>query len=324
MKAIRIRDDNSLEWTDAQRPEPDPGEVLIEVAATSCNRADLLQRRGLYHPPEGTSEIMGLDAAGVVAEVGDDVDRFSPGDEVCALLAGGGYAQYTTAPADLVMPVPEPLDVTEAAAIPEVFFTAFLNIFLEADHRPGETVLIHAAASGVGTAAIQLCKARDSTVYGTASGSKLEALQKLGIDGTIDRKTEDFSARIDDLTDHDGVDIILDPVGADYFPRNLHLLRTGGRLVVIGLLGGDESDIALGRLLMKRLRVIGSVLRSRSLDEKAAIADEFRQRVLPLFDDRTIRPIIDRTMPIQNVEQAHERMLDNETIGKIVLTVDGD
>lgn len=324
MKAITIRDDDqhSLEWTDVPTPTPGPGELLIELEATSCNRADLLQRRGRYHPPEGVSDIPGLDAAGVVREVGDGVDRFEPGDSVCALLAGGGYAEYTTCPAPLAMRIPSDLPVTEAAAIPEVFLTAFVNIFLEADHRPQDVVLVHAAASGVGTAAVQLCRAFGSTVYGTASGPKLDFLDRLGIDAAFDRHNEDFSQRIDELTDHRGVDIILDPVGASYFERNLHLLDTCGRLVVIGLLGGAETEIALGRLLMKRLRVIGSVLRSRTLEEKTDIVDAFRQRVLPLFDDGRLQPVIDRTIPIREVERAHQLMKDNKTIGKIVLTID--
>lgn len=323
MKAIQIRDDedNSLEWTDVDRPTPGPGELLVKVAATACNRADLLQRRGMYHPPEGTSEILGLDAAGVVDQVGEGVDDFEPGDRVCALLAGGGYAEYTTCPAALAMKVPEQMKLTEAAAIPEVFFTAFVNIFLEANHQPGETVLVHAAASGVGTAAVQLCKAFDSPVFGTASGNKLDFLHKLDIDEAIDRHNEDFSARVDELTEGRGVDIILDPVGADYFPRNLHLLANQGRLVVIGLLGGTDSEISLGRLLMRRLKVIGSVLRSRSLEEKSAIADQFRARVWPLFESGEIQPVIDRVMPIQKAEKAHELMLENATIGKLVLTI---
>ncbi len=323
MKAMTIRDDddNSLVWQDVVRPEPDVGEVLIDVKATSCNRADLLQRRGMYHPPEGASEIIGLDAAGIVEEVADGVEDVEPGDRVCALLAGGGYAEYTTCPAALVMPVPDHLSLAEAAAIPEVFFTAFLNIFLEADHEPGDSVLVHAAASGVGTAAVQLCKAFDSPVYGTASQSKLDFLDQLGIDAAIDRNNDDFSARLDQLTDRRGVDIVLDPVGGNYFQKNLHLLATGGRLVVIGLLGGSDSEISLGRLLMKRLRVIGSVLRSRSLDEKSTIADEFRSTVWPLFFDGTLQPIIDRRMSIEEANEAHELLEENATIGKIVLTI---
>ncbi len=324
MKAIQIRDDDerSLYWTDVERPQPGDGEVLIKVAATACNRADLLQRRGMYHPPEGTSEILGLDAAGTVEQLGAGVDDLEVGDRVCALLSGGGYAEYATCPASLVLKVPEHLSLQEAAAIPEVFFTAFTNIFLEADHQPGETVLVHAAASGVGTAAVQLCNAFESPVYGTASSSKLNFLRELGVQEAIDRHNEDFSARIDALTEADGVDIILDPVGADYFERNLHLLARGGRLVVIGLLGGSESEISLGRLLMRRLQVIGSVLRSRSLAEKSAIADEFRRRVWPLFKDGTLQPVIDRVMPIQEAQKAHDLMFENATIGKLVLTID--
>ncbi len=323
MKAMSVDDaDRSLQWTPHPTPKPGPGEVRLRVAATSCNRADILQRKGLYHPPEGTSEILGLDASGVVDSVGEGVQDWEIGDRACALLGGGGYAEYVTVPAPLLMEVPDNLNLIEAAAIPEVFFTAFLNIFLEADHRPGDVVLVHAAASGVGTAAVQLCTAFDSPVYGTASQTKLAFLDELGIDAAIDRHNEEFSARIDELTEHRGVDIILDPVGGDYFTRNLHLLKPKGRLIIIGLLGGDESELSLGRLLMRRLRVIGSVLRSRSLDEKSKIADEFRTRVWPLFKDGTLQPIIDRRLPITEAEQAHQLLLDNATIGKVVLIVD--
>lgn len=322
MKAIVVHeDDQSLEWTDVKTPEPGPGEVRIEVAATSCNRADLLQRQGLYPPPPGASPILGLDASGVIDAVGDGVDDWEVGDPVCALLSGGGYAEYVTCPASLLLNVPDNLRLTDAAAIPEVFFTAYLNLFLEADLQRGDTVLIHAAASGVGTAAVQLCRSFDATVFGTASRPKLDFLRKLGIDAAIDRKEEDFSARVDELTDHAGVDIILDPVGADYFPANLHLLAEQGRLVVIGLLGGSDSEISLSRVLRKRLRVIGSVLRSRSVDEKTAIARQLRADIWPLFEEGTLQPIIDRTFPIEQAEQAHDLLYENATIGKIVLTV---
>lgn len=323
MKAMSVNDtDRSLEWTTHPTPEPGPGEVRIRVAATSCNRADILQRKGLYHPPEGTSKILGLDASGVVDTVGPGVEDWEIGDRVCALLGGGGYAEYVTVPASLLLEVPDNLNLVEAAAIPEVFFTAFVNIFLEADHKPGDVVLVHAAASGVGTAAVQLCRAFDSPVYGTASETKLDFLRQLGIDAAIDRHNEEFAARVDELTDHRGVDIILDPVGGNYFARNLHLLKARGRLVVIGLLGGSESEIALGRLLMRRLRVIGSVLRSRSVDEKSQITDEFRTRVWPRFEDGTLQPVIDRRLSIEDAEKAHQLLLDNATIGKVVLIVD--
>lgn len=323
MKAIVVdEDDQSLQWTDVPTPEPGPGEVRIKAAATSCNRADLLQRRGLYPPPKGASTILGLDVSGVIDAVGPGVEQWSTGDPVCALLSGGGYAEYVVSPASLVLPVHKNLRLVDAAAIPEVFFTAFVNLCLEAELANGETVLVHAAASGVGTALIQLCRAFGSTVFGTASRPKLDFLAELGIDAAIDRESEDFSARVDELTDHGGVDIIIDPVGAGYFPQNLHLLADRGRLVIIGLLAGSESEISLGRLLRKRLRVIGSVLRSRSLEEKSAIAEAFRATVWPLFEDGTVQPVIDRVMPIEQVEDAHELLTDNATIGKVVLTVE--
>lgn len=323
MKAITIdEDDRSLSWSTVPTPVPGPGEVRIKLTATSCNRADLLQRRGLYPPPEGASSILGLDASGVVDAVGRGVDQWSVGDPVCALLAGGGYAQYTLSPASLLLPVPKTVGLAQAAAIPEVFYTAFINLCLEAELQSGDTVLIHAAASGVGTAAVQLSRAFGSTVFGTASQPKLAFLKKLGVDAAIDRENEDFSAHIDELTDHDGVDIILDPVGASYFQKNLHLLNDRGRLVVIGVLSGTESKISLSRLLRKRLRVIGSVLRSRSIEEKAAITERLRSTVWPLFEEGALQPVIDRTLSIEEVELAHELLESNATIGKIVLTIE--
>ena len=323
MKAIQVHDGgHTLSWEEVPTPTPKPGEVLIKVAATSCNRADLLQRRGLYPPPQGASPILGLDASGVVEAVGEGVDQWEPGDKVCTLLAGGGYAEYVTSPAGLLLEVPSPIRLVEAAAIPEVFYTAFVNIFLEADFKLGESVLIHAAASGVGTAAVQICRAFDSPVIGTASHSKLDFLRELGVDMAIDRENEDFSARIDQLTEHDGVDIILDPVGASYFERNLHLLKNQGRLIIIGLLSGADAQISLARLLRRRLRVIGSVLRSRSVEEKVAITDKFRATLWPLFEAGEIQPIIDKTFPIERAEKAHQLLEDNATIGKIVLTID--
>ncbi len=323
MKAISVRDQGqTLSWEDVPTPQPGPGEVLIKVAATSCNRADLLQRRGLYPPPEGASPILGLDASGVIEAVGDGVSQWQPGDRVCTLLAGGGYAEYVTSPAGLVLEIPSTIRLVEAAAIPEVFYTAFVNIFLEAEFEPGESVLIHAAASGVGTAAVQICRAFDSPVFATASQKKLDFLHQLGVEVAIDRENEDFSARIDQLTEHGGVDIILDPVGASYFERNLHLLKERGRLVVIGLLGGAESEISLSRLLRRRLRVIGSVLRSRSVEEKVEITKKLKSTLWPLFDTGELQPIIDKTFPIEKVEKAHQLLEDNATIGKIVLTID--
>lgn len=321
MKATVVRN-GEMFWDDVPTPSPGPGEVRIKVAATACNRADLLQRRGLYPPPEGATEILGLDASGVIDAIGENVDQWDVGDPVCALLAGGGYAEYVVTPASVVLPVPDRVRLIDAAAIPEVFFTAYVNLFVEGELKTSESALIHAAASGVGTAAVQLCKARGITVYGTASGQKLDFLERLGIDAAIDRNEEDFSARVADLTEHQGVDLILDPVGGDYLSRNLHLLADQGRLVIIGLLGGAEGELPLGRLLRKRLKIIGSVLRSRSLEEKARLTAAVRKDLWPLFADGSVQPIIDQRLPIQEANHAHELLRKNQTIGKVLLVVD--
>lgn len=323
MKAILVdKQDFSLRWAETEKPSPGPGEVRIQVHATACNRADLLQRRGRYPVPQGASPIMGLDASGIIDAIGPGVEGWQIGDPVCALLAGGGYAQFVTSPASLLFPVPDHLSLPEAAAIPEIYITAFLNLFLEAELQPRESVLVHAGASGVGTAAIQLCRAFNSPVFATASQTKLEFLEKLGVAAAIDRENDDFSARVHELTDQEGTDVILDPVGADYLQRNIHLLRPRGRLVLIGLLGGSHTEISLARVLMRRLRIIGSVLRSRSLAEKTQIADAFRQKVWPLFQAGQLQPVIDQILPIQEVEKAHGLMAANKTIGKVVLLVD--
>jgi putative PIG3 family NAD(P)H quinone oxidoreductase len=323
MKAIQVRDDehNTLEWTDAETPSPGPGEVLIDAAATAVNRADLLQRRGLYPVPEGASPILGLEASGTIAQLGEGVEGWQVGDRVCALLGGGGYAQKVVVPADMLLPVPQHIDLVEAAAIPEVFYTAYLNIFLEADQSEGERVLVHAGASGVGTAAIQLCRVFDSPVYATASGSKLDFLRDLGVEEAIDRREEDFAERIEALTDGEGVDIILDPVAADYLERNLSILKRCGRLVIIGLLSGTRAELPLAPLLRKRLRVIGSVLRSRSPQEKAHITDRFRQEVWPWFESGDLSPVIYRMLPIAAANEAHDILQGNENIGKVVLRI---
>jgi putative PIG3 family NAD(P)H quinone oxidoreductase len=323
MKAIRVLDDddNSLEWSEASAPEPEFGEVLIEVEATAVNRADLLQRMGAYDPPPGTTDILGLEAAGVVTEVGTGVTDWSAGDRVCTLLPGGGYAEYVTSPAPMLLEIPDNLSFVEAAAIPEVFYTAYLNIMIEADQTPGERMLVHAGASGVGTAAIQLCRLFGSPVFATASESKLDFLRELGVAAAIDRRKESFYDRVMDETDGEGVDIILDPVGADYLEDNLEVLRKQGRLVCIGLLSGTHAQLNMGRLLRRRLRIIGSVLRSRSLDEKVEITRRFRDHVWSYFANGELEPIIYREMPIQKANEAHSLLRNNETIGKVVLRV---
>src|SRR5690554_315149 len=243
MKAIQIKDDaaRTLFLAEVPRPTAGPGEVIIEACASAVNRADLLQRTGRYPVPEGASEIMGLEVSGRIAELGEGVEGWSVGQRVCCLLSGGGYAEYVKAPAALLLAVPEHIDLVEAAGIPEVFFTAYLNIFLEANLAEGERVLVHAGASGVGTAAIQLSRVFDAPVYATASAEKLDFLRELGVEAAIDRHAEDFAERISALTDGEGVDIILDPVGADYLQKNLGILKRRGRLVLIGLLSGADT-----------------------------------------------------------------------------------
>ncbi|MBA2661813.1 MAG: NAD(P)H-quinone oxidoreductase [Bradymonadaceae bacterium] len=323
MKAISILDDDArtLCWQETRTPTPGQGEVLVRVRASAVNRADLLQRIGHYPIPAGASEILGLEAAGEIAQLGPGVSGWRVGDRVCCLLAGGGYAENVVTPASLLLALPDSMSYTDAAAIPEVFYTAFLNIFLEAEQKPGEWVLVHAGASGVGTAAIQLCRAFQSPVIATASASKLGHLRDMGVVEAIDREHDDFGARVARLTEKRGVDIILDPVGGAYFERNLHCLATGGRLVNIGLLGGTDAPLSLGRLLMKRLRVIGSLLRSRSLQEKEAITVEFRQRVWPMFEAGALKPVIHQVLPIDQAQQAHAMLQANATIGKVVLHI---
>lgn len=322
MKAIIVGKDesNRLSWEEQPTPEWGAEQVLVRVHATAINRADLLQRRGMYPPPPGASSILGLEMAGEIVECGSKVTGWSVGDRVCCLLEGGGYAEYCAVDASMLIPLPQGLSFAEGAAIPEVFITAFLNVFIEADTQPGERVLIHAGASGVGTAAIQLCKAFGNPVVATASSSKLAFLEELGVEAAIDRKASPWRQQCKER----GValfDTILDPVGATYLKDNIASLNQCGRLVLIGLLGGPKGEIPLHKILRKRIRLIGSVLRSRSRSEKVAILDQMTQRVWPLFADGTLRPIIHETMPITQAEQAHDLLASNETIGKIVLSM---
>lgn len=321
MKAIQVKEnaERTLFLAEVPRPSPGRGEVIIEAAATAVNRADLLQRTGRYPVPKGASKILGLEVSGHIVEVGEGVQGWAVGQRVCCLLSGGGYAEYVKAPADLLLALPDHIDLVEAAGIPEVFFTAYLNIFLEANLSEGERVLVHAGASGVGTAAIQLCRVFDSPVYATASAEKLDFLRDLGVEAAIDRHSEDFAEQINALTDGEGVDIILDPVGADYLQKNISILKLRGRLVLIGLLSGADTEISLRPLLMRRLRLIGSVLRSRTPAEKSEIADRFRQEIWPWFESGDLKPIIDRTFAISEAGKAHEVLRNNKNIGKVLL-----
>lgn len=320
MKAIEIKGDD-LAWAEVEAPQPGSGEILIRNQATAVNRADLVQRSGNYPPPPGTSEILGLECAGEITAVGPDVDSFRPGDKVCALLAGGGYAEQVVVPAGQALPIPAGLNAAEAAALPEVFATAYLNLYMEGALEPGQCALIHAGASGVGTAGIQLCKAFNNPVWVTAgSQGKIDRCVALGAQGGHDRHAGEFRDRVADWTDGNGFDVILDPVGGAYLGANLRSLATDGRLVVIGLMGGAKAELELGVMMVKRLRVIGSTLRARPVAAKAAVMDALKARVWPEIEAGRIQPIIEATFPIQDAARAHELIAGNDTFGKVVLT----
>ena len=323
MKAIRIQN-GDLVWKETEEPALGPGEVRIDNHATAVNRADLSQRAGGYPPPPGASPVLGLECAGVVTAVGEGVGRVVPGDEVCALLAGGGYAETVVVPAGQVLKKPAKLGFEEAASIPEVFATAYLNLFMEARLAKGEYALIHAGASGVGTAAIQMCKAFGNPVFVTAgSQDKVDRCIELGADGGMNRHEGDFAQAIKTWTGGRGADVILDPVGGAYLAANLASLATDGRLVIIGLLGGARADLALGTMMVKRLRVIGSTLRARPIAAKAKVMDALKERVWPLLEDGTIRPVVERVYPVEDAADAHQLIGGNQTIGKVVLRIRG-
>jgi NADPH:quinone reductase len=308
-----------------ERPRPGPGEVLVKVAATSVNRADLHQREGNYPAPPGESPILGLEAAGVVEKLGKGVQGIAPGARVMGLVKGGGYAEYALAAAGTLMPVPERLTLVEAAAVPEVFVTAHLNLIGEAGLADGETVLLHGGASGVGTAAIQLVKAlrpASRVLVTVGSEAKALAVADLGADAAILYKHEDFAERVRALTSGRGADVILDHIGAAYLAKNLACLAIYGRLVIIGLLGGAKAELALGPLMVRRQRIVGSVLRARPIEEKAAITAAFARDALHLLAAGRLRPVIHATLPLAEVQRAHAMMAAAENTGKIVLVVD--
>lgn len=325
MKAIQVVQENGgprLHWAETDEPVMGADDVLVEIHATTLNRADLAQAAGNYPPPVGASPILGLDMAGTIAALGANVTGWQVGDRVCALLAGGGYAERTVVDHRLLLPVPPGWSWGEAASLPEVYLTAFVNIFMEAAFQPGETVLVHGGASGVGTAAIQLVKAAGGTVITTAGkAEKVAACLSVGADRAINYNEEDFVQAAREFTGGAGVDIILDMVGADYLARNISLLKVKGRLVWIATLGGATGEINIGQLMGKRARLIGSVLRARPLDEKIEIVRRFRERFWPQVESGVIRPVIDRTFPVQDAQAAHDSMRGYENIGKIVLAV---
>jgi len=325
MQAIQVVQENDgprLVWAEADEPVMGADDVLVDIHATTLNRADLSQAAGNYPPPPGASPILGLDMAGTIAGLGANVTGWQVGDRVCALLTGGGYAEQTVVDHRMLFPVPAGWSWAEAASLPEVYLTAFVNIFMEANFQAGETVLVHGGASGVGTAATQLVKAAGGTVITTAGkAEKVAACLSVGADRAINYNEEDFVAVTQDFTGGAGVDVILDMVGAAYLERNISLLKVQGRLVWIAVLGGAVGEINIGQLMGKRARLIGSVLRARPLDEKLEIVRRFRAQFWPHVESGVIRPVIDRSFPVQEAEAAHEYMLGYENIGKIVLDV---
>ncbi len=313
-----------LQLADLPRPVPSAGQVLIKVAACGVNRADLAQRTGNYPPPPGESEILGLEVAGTIAELGPQVEGWQLGDRVMTLVGGGGYATFAVAPAATLMPVPERCSLIEGAAIPEAFITAYLNIFQEAGLQTGETVLLHGGASGVGTAGIQLAKtlAGAKVLVTVGNAAKAEACRALGADHAILYKDSDFAEAVLSLTGKRGTDVILDHIGARYLQPNLKCLAVRGRLVIIGLLGGAKAEFDIGRLMVKRQRVIGSVLRARSIAEKAAITKAFMVSTTAHFASGALRPVVHEVLPLAAAKQAHELMEGNANTGKILLLAD--
>jgi len=307
-----------------ERPDPVPGrgEVLIRVAAAGVNRPDIMQRRGMYPPPPGASDLPGLEVAGVIESLGEDVTGWRTGDRVCALVSGGGYAELCVAPAPQCLPVPAGIDLVAAAAIPETFFTVWTNVFDRGRLRAGETALFHGGSSGIGTTAIQLAAARGARVLVTAgSDDKCRACERLGAERAINYRTEEFVDVVKQVTNGRGVDLILDIVGGDYIARDLAALALEGRLVVIGFMGGDTATIDFRRVLGRRLTITGSTLRPRSVEEKGQIAAAVRREVWPLLESGSVKPLIYRRFPLADAASAHRLMESSEHIGKIVLTV---
>ncbi|MEO1226447.1 MAG: NAD(P)H-quinone oxidoreductase [Pseudomonadota bacterium] len=301
-------------------PSSGEGEVLIKVAAAGVNRPDVLQRKGGYPPPPGASPLPGLEVAGTIVEVGAHVDGWAQGDTVCALVAGGGYAEYCLAPAPQCLPIPAGLSMVEAAALPETFFTVWTNVFQRGRLVAGETILIHGGSSGIGTTAIQLAKSFGATVLTTAgSDEKCAACRDLGADWAINYRTEDFVAVAKEATAGKGVDLVLDMVGGDYLPRNIDALAVDGRHVSIAFLSGAKVALDLRPVMVRRLTLTGSTLRPRSVADKAAIAGELREKVWPLLAGSEVRPVIHATMPLERAADAHALMETSSHIGKIIL-----
>jgi len=325
MKAIVVKTENKrpqLVWEDVPDINPGPAEVLVDIKATAVNRADLLQAQGLYPPPPGGSAILGLEMAGVVSAIGDQVKGPKIGDRVIGLLSGGGYAQQVAIHSQMLLQMPDSWSFSQGAAIPEVWLTAFSNLFMEAGLKSGQTVLIHAGGSGVGTAGIQMARETGAVVYVTAgTAAKLDRCRELGASLGINYKQQDFVEEVMAASQGRGVDIILDPIGGAYLNQNLDLLKDNGRLVNIGLLGGSTAEINLGAVLGKSLRIIGTRLRSRSLAEKIQITQKFKEWFFPMLEDGKLEPVIDTVYPIEAAQAAHDYVKQNKNTGKVILEV---
>jgi putative PIG3 family NAD(P)H quinone oxidoreductase len=327
MRAIVAESPDQLAWQEVPDAAAGPGEVLIKVAAAGVNRADVLQAAGKYPPPPGASEIIGMEVSGVVADAGSGVTDWPAGEEVCALLAGGGYAEYVAVPAGQVLPVPDGVDLVDAAGLPEVACTVWSNLVLVAHLGPpageGQVLLVHGGGSGIGSHAIQVARALGARVAVTAgSAEKLEFCRELGAEITINYRDEDFVARLREKTD--GADVILDIMGAAYLDRNIDALATDGQLVIIGMQGGLKGELNIGKLLAKRARVIGTTLRARPVtgpNSKTEIVQAVTTSVWPMIAEGRVRPIIGARMPIQQAGEAHQQLVAGKVTGKIVLTV---
>ena len=326
MKAIVVKREKEiprLVWQDVPDITPGPDQVVVDIKATAVNRADLLQAMGHYPPPAGESDILGLEMAGVISQVGAQVEGRAVGERVMGLLAGGGYAQKVAIHPEMLIVLPDSWSFEQGAAVPEVWLTAFSNLFIEGDLTSGQRVMIHAGGSGVGTAGVQMATAAGALVYVTAgSEAKLDRCRELGASLAINYKEQDFAEAVRDATQGQGVDLILDPVGGAYLEKNIKLLKENGRLINIGLLGGSTAELNLGTVLGKSLRIIGTRLRSRPLAQKIEIIRRFADRFWPLLESGRLKPVIDTVFPITESGAAHDYVRQNRNIGKVILQID--
>ncbi|MQA08424.1 MAG: zinc-binding dehydrogenase [Pseudonocardiaceae bacterium] len=322
MHAIRIReagDPDVLEWAEHPDPEPGEGEVLLDVVASAVNRADLMQRQGFYPPPPGASEVPGLECSGTIVALGPGVTEWQVGEEVCALLAGGGYAERVAVPAVQLLPLPHEVDLIAAAGLPEVACTVWSNVVRSAGLSEGELLLVHGGAGGIGTHAIQVGKALGATVAVTAgSPTRLERCRQLGADVVINYRDQDF---VEEIKNAGGADVILDNMGASYLERNVDALATGGRLAIIGMQGGRKAELNLGKLLVKRASVSATTLRARPVEDKGRIVRDVRERLWPMIDNGSVLPVVDQVLPVQNAAAAHRALDEGDVFGKLVLAV---